>query len=212
MQLPFTERDFLAVFADYNTALLVPNTLLWLLTAAVLAASVRQPEDRWVSGMLGLHWLWSGILYHWLHFTAINPAAYLFGLLFVVQGVMWLWLGVVNDGVTFRWERRPRQIFAGALALYALAYPLLVLASGQSWPAMPAFGVPCPTTLLTLALLLTVPAERVRRLAVIPLLWAAVGGSAALLLGVTPDYMLLLSGLVVLLFVAVPRRWVARAA
>jgi hypothetical protein len=66
---------------------------------------------------------------------------------------------------------------------------------------MPTFGVPCPTTLYTTGILLMSGHVRWPLLA-IPLAWSIIGGSAALLLGMTPDYALLLAGLVVLIVVS----------
>ena len=57
----------------------------------------------------------------------------------------------------------------------------------------PLFGVaPCPTTIFTLGLLLLSNASW--RLFVIPLVWSAIGGSAAVLLAVPQDYGLILAG------------------
>jgi hypothetical protein len=54
--------------------------------------------------------------------------------------------------------------------------------------------VPCPTTLVTAGFLLAAVPAVPRRLAVIPVLWSIIGGSAALLLGVVPDLMLFVAG------------------
>ena len=84
---------------------------------------------------------------------------------------------------------------------YAFLYPLLNISAGHRFPAVPTFGVPCPTVILTIGLFLTmsvVPAW----LMAIPVLWAFVGGSAAYLLGVPADYPLLGAG-VVLAWVAI---------
>ena len=60
------------------------------------------------------------------------------------------------------------------------------------------FGVaPCPTVIFTLALLLLSNARW--RLVFIPLLWSAVGGSAAVLLAVPQDYGLILAGALLLI-------------
>jgi hypothetical protein len=56
--------------------------------------------------------------------------------------------------------------------------------------------VPCPTTILTDGLLLMSAGPRWRLAAVVPLVWSVVGGSAAILFGVTPDYALLAGGAV----------------
>ncbi|NNU81775.1 hypothetical protein HMH01_15145 [Halovulum dunhuangense] len=63
------------------------------------------------------------------------------------------------------------------------------------------FGVaPCPTTIFTIAMLLMGSWRAVRWLLTLPGLWAAVGGSAAILLGVPQDFALLAALLLLLLF------------
>jgi hypothetical protein len=77
------------------------------------------------------------------------------------------------------------------LAAYALAYPALNVVAGHTYPASPTFGVPCPTGIFTTGLLLTAAKPLPIAALVVPVLWAIIGGSAALLLGVTTDYVLL---------------------
>jgi hypothetical protein len=91
-----------------------------------------------------------------------------------------------------------RRTAALALCAVALLYQVLALASGLSWPRMPSYGVPCPTAILTAGVLMCIPLRRRQWLAVIPLGWCAVGGSAAILLGVIPDYALLAAGALLL--------------
>jgi hypothetical protein len=75
-------------------------------------------------------------------------------------------------------------------------YPLLSVALGHGFPTVPTFGLPCPTTIFTLGLLWWLRGGHVRILLVIPLLWSAVGGSAAFALGVPQDLGLLVAGVV----------------
>lgn len=86
------------------------------------------------------------------------------------------------------------------LAAYAIAYPFLTLALGHGYPAAPLFGVPCPTVILTIGLFLTAHNGVPRALAMVPALWGFIGGSAAVFLDVSTDYVLLGAG--VLLVVA----------
>jgi hypothetical protein len=81
-----------------------------------------------------------------------------------------------------------------ALACYALAYPLLSFGIGLGYPEIPTFGVPCPTAILTIGVLLGVRGGPPLSIAVIPAAWAFIGGSATLLFGVWTDYMLLAAG------------------
>jgi hypothetical protein len=77
---------------------------------------------------------------------------------------------------------------------------LLTIAFGHSYPA--TFGVPCPTAILTIGVLLTVCRNVPAWLTIVPALWAFIGGSAALLLKVPTDYVLLAAGMLqVIVFV-----------
>lgn len=79
-------------------------------------------------------------------FSAYNTALWPFA---VVLG-----RGVVRRDLRFSWHRSSRHIAAAVVLVYALLYPLVVMANGHSYPSMPTFGVPCPTTILTIGFLL----------------------------------------------------------
>lgn len=95
---------------------------------------------------------------------------------------------------------------AQAFSVYAIAYPFLVLVAGMRWPRMPSFGVPCPTTLLTVGLLLGMEPRQLRGLAPIPFLWCLIGGSAAFTLRVRPDWMLFPAALALAIHALAPGR------
>lgn len=207
MQLPFTHDQFLDVFGAFNTTLWPAAAVLWVVTVGVILAFHRRGEaaSRWVAGLLAVHWAWSGIAYHLVYFRPINPAAALFGALFIVEAVALFWLGVRTTRLRFS------SIFSGwgrigvMLILYALPYPLLGALFGLKFPRLPLFGVPCPTTILTIGLLLCTTSRVTRWLAIVPILWAAIGGSAAFVFGIRADFALLIAGLLLLLFIGVRR-------
>lgn len=196
MQLPFTHDQFLDVFAAYNASWGLPAVAIWLSSCAALAASFRRGPgtSRFIAGMLAIQWAWAGIVYHLGYFRSINPAATLFGALFLVEAALILWRGVVATALTFH----PRGSFwrglGVALVVYALLYPVLTLAAGLTYPRAPSFGVPCPTVILTVGFLLMAPRREALICGVIPLLWSVVGGSAAVLLGVVTDWALPVAG------------------
>jgi hypothetical protein len=190
MDLPFTETEFLAVFARYNQALWPAAAGLWSWTAVTTLAGarhVRAPLS--LRTLLVVHWLWSGAIYHLGFFTSINPAAWLFGALFLAQALMFATGARMRTKLELT-RSRPRLATGAALVLYSLIYPLLVFASGMSYPAMPTFGLPCPTTLFTAGVLIAVDPPLPRRMFVIPVAWSLLAGTAALKLGVLPDYAL----------------------
>lgn len=203
--LPFTRDEFLAVFAAYNETVPAAQPIAYAVGMAIAAAlfSKRSMVQRLAGVGLAAMWLWTGIVYHWMFFAPINGAAWLFGLLCVAEGAGLLWAATRPAPLVFEFERTVNGALGGALILYAaILYPLVGLLSGHAWTSMPAFGVtPCPVTLFTLGMLLFARPGRV--LWAIPLLWTAVGGSAAISLGVVQDWALLLSGPAVLLVLLV---------
>lgn len=211
MRIPFTPEQFLEVFRQYNEAVWPAQWLLYVagIAAVVLAFRGSRRAGMAISAILAALWLWMGIVYHFTFFRPINPAAVIFGGAFIAQAALFVWIGVWRGRLAFRVQRGPTSLLAGMLVLYSLVfYPMLGRALGHVYPASPTFGLPCPTTILTLGLLLLTPGLP-RILFVIPVLWAAVGTSAAVQLGMSEDFGLLVAGLVALIVLvtrALPNR------
>jgi hypothetical protein len=216
MALPFTSEEFFSLFVAYNEAVWPGHLLLYALALAALALVGRgeaRRRDAAVSGILAFFWVWMAVAYHWLHFTRINPAAYAFGALFLAQGALLVWDGLVRDRLAFRSPRGWRGWVGGLLAAYALAvYPLLAALAGRPARELPVVGVPCPTTILTLGLLFWARRPLPRYLLAIPLAWAAVGSTVAFALGVLQDLGLLAAGLLALLLLGHQRSSAGTAA
>ena len=206
LQLPFTEQQFLDVFGAYNTALWPFIVVLWLATGWVAIEVVRGcARGTTVSLLAAAHWAWSGVVYHAMFFSRINPAAWLFALMFVVQAFAFMWLGVLRRRLTFDWRGGLRHGLAGVFLAYSFIYPGLVLLTGHAFPRSPAAAVPCPTTLFTAGVLLAAIPPVPRMLLVIPIAWSLIGGSAAVLLGMPPDLMLLFAAALLTLYAVSPQ-------
>lgn len=199
-ELPFSHQQFLDVFGAYNRALWPAAVLIWLLTALAIGFLFRQGHGaaRIVSVVLAFHWAWSGLVYHLTFFRTVNPAAVIFGIVFVMQSVLLLWRGVLTGRLSFCPTSSMWRRVGWGLIVYALVYPAVGLALGLTYPLLPSFGVPCPTGILTIGLLLLAPKREGRILGAIPMLWSVVGGSAAVLLDIRADFVLLISGLFLL--------------
>ena len=208
--LPFTREQFFAVFVDYNAAVWPAQWFGYALGLAMLVMLLRpRPDgDRWLGAGLALMWLWTGVVYHGLFFSAINRAALLFGGLFALQGLLFAHVGLVRRELQFAVRRDFAGIVGWALMAYALLlYPLIGMAAGHRLSELPMFGItPCPVTLFTLGLLLQARAPLARRLLVIPLVWTLIGGSASFLLGVPQDWLLLASSAVAVYLLVHDRR------
>ena len=196
--LPFTPDQFLAVFVGYNNAIWPMQIGAYQLGGLAVALLLWRPQgaDRVIAGILAAMWLWTGIAYHALYFSAINQAAYLFAALFVIQGGYLVHAGVYRGQIRFGLRSGPATWTGLALVAYAaMVYPLVGIATGHPYPAMPMFGVtPCPVTIFTFGLLLLTTPPLSRWLPVIPFVWSLIGGSAAILLHVPQDWLLLVSG------------------
>ena len=196
MTLPFTQEQFFDVLAAYNRSLWPFVVALWVVSAfacARLTSSSGRSHGRWVSGLLAVHWAWSAIAYHAAFFTRINPAAWLFSVLFLVQAALFLWSGVIKADLSFSPPRTGWSLVGSSLMLYALLYPAITAVEHGSVVRAPTFALPCPTTIFTAGVLLVAPSRR-RSFAIVPIIWSAIGGSAAFLLGVHADYALPVAG------------------
>jgi hypothetical protein len=172
------------------------------LAAIVLFVRRRRSADRMLCVLLAAHWAWSGIAYHAVFFTRINPAAWLFAGLFVTQAWLFVWFAIRGGRVRFSVGRSARHAAAAVLIAYSFAYPILNLALGLEYPRIPLFGVPCPTTLFTAGLLLA--AQRPPwTLLVAPVVWSLIAMSAAVLFDVRADFMLLPAAVLLVAFAAV---------
>lgn len=193
--LPFTHQQFVNVFALYNGVIW---PLQWLAQAVGLAmlAGLRWPSparDRSTVLALAVMWLWTGIVYHGVFFSLVNPASTLFAAFFVAEGLLLFeaaWRGRLAFG-----QRGWRRGLGVSLLVYAVVlYPSLGLLLGERVLDLPAFGLtPCPVALATLGVLLLASGAAPRWLAAIPLAWALIGGSAAILLKVPQDWPLLVT-------------------
>lgn len=203
--LPFSIEEFLSIFATYNAAIWPIQIVAYLVGAAAVALVFAKSawKDRAIAIALALTWFWTGIAYHGMFFSAINKPAYLFGALFAVQGLYFVFEGVVRPRMAFSTRRDLAGWIGYAFIAYAMViYPLLGIATGHTWSEMPMFGVtPCPVAIFTFGMLLLATGYS-RWLLVIPVIWSLIGGSAAFLLGVQQDWLLLVSGVTAIIVLA----------
>ncbi|MDX1432152.1 MAG: DUF6064 family protein [Gammaproteobacteria bacterium] len=197
--LPFTTEVFFSVFEQYNLDIWPAQLVAYVLGLAMLVHVFKpiRHGDRLVSAALAAAWLWNGLVYHLAYFATINFAAPAFAALFVVQGALLVWTGVVRGRTVWRFRADAYGWIGLALAVFAMAlYPLIGWLAGHGWPSSPLLGVaPCPTTIFTVGMLLLSAQRTPLHLVIIPVLWSLVGGSAAWLLGVVEDVALPIAGI-----------------
>jgi hypothetical protein len=194
MNLPFTPEQFFEVFAEYNSAIWPAQLLLWAAAVALLVAVLRWPlsAGRAAATLLGMFWAWVGLAYHLAFFWQINPAAPLFATIALAAAAAFFRVGALKGKLQFEATLSARAMIGLAFALFALAvYPVIGFFAGHEYPAAPTFGLPCPLTLFTIGILMMASQGVPRVLSAGPLLWALIGTSAAIALGVPQDLSLI---------------------
>jgi hypothetical protein len=197
MTFPFTQEQFLTIFTQYNLAVFPLQIVFIILGIVALWFVVKKSpiSDRIILLILIFFWFWMGIVYHILFFSSINPLAYAFGVLFIIEACLLIYLGIIKKQVEFSLTKDRYTLIGLIFIVYAMIiYPVIGMVAGHGYPRLPTFGLPCPTTIFTFGLFLMSDKKFPLPLLVIPLIWSMIGFFAALSLGITEDYMLLVAG------------------
>lgn len=201
MHLPFTADQFFDVFRRYNEA--VWPAQIGLVVAALMAAgaayraNVRRSRTwaRVAIVLLAALWLWTGIVYFKMFFSTITPAGQVFGSFFIAEAAVLL-LCAWEIGPQLEPASRTSLAVSGFIVLYALLlYPIVGIAAGQRYPALPTFGAPCPVTIFTFGFLALFPSSISRVAIAVPLLWVAISSYAAFGFHVYEDVGLLVAAI-----------------
>jgi hypothetical protein len=199
MIIPFTTEQLLNVFEQYNVTVWPGQLAILLLglLAILLAWPGNDRFSRISSLILSLLWLWMGLIFHLIYFRRINQAgSLLFGTFFILQAAIFICEGVLNSRLRFHFQADIYGLLGVLFFIYTLIiYPLLGYLLGHQYPAMPTFGLPCPTTIFTFGLLLWATREVPLYILAIPFGWAVVGFNAATSLKIMEDFGLLMAAL-----------------
>jgi hypothetical protein len=198
MKLPFTADQFLEIFKSYNESIFPIQIIFYLIAAIALFLLFSSADkSRIISLILSFFWLWIGIVYHIIYFSKINKAAYLFGSLFILQGIIFFIYGIVSNKLILRYNKNILNKTGIIIISYALIiYPLLGYFLGRPYPYSITIGLPCPTTIFTFGILLFSEKKIPFTALIIPLLWSITGFTAALNFSIFEDFGLILSGLI----------------
>jgi ammonia channel protein AmtB len=199
MKIPFSIDEFLTVFENYNRSLwpvqLVLHGLAFIVIGLVIMNRAR--SNRMVYLILAFLWVWMGLVYHIFYFSAINKAAYLFGVVFIIQGFIFLYFGAIKQKMELKAGIKLFQSIGIVFIAYSLIlYPLLGYSLGHVYPRSPTFGVPCPTTIFTFGLLLFSVNRIPWFVIIIPFLWSVIGFFAAISLSIREDFGLVIAGVI----------------
>ncbi|RPH93049.1 hypothetical protein EHM69_11355 [candidate division KSB1 bacterium] len=199
MNSPVSIDEFLALLARYNEMIWPGQIVAYAL--AGLAAGIglkRSATGNWfVPLMTALLWCWTGLFYQIGMLRQFTAAAYAFGAIFVLQGVLLLIYGFRGE-LRFRFRANVFGIAGTVFILYAMiAQPLIGMAVGHVYPQAAMFGVtPCSLMIFTFGILLWVEPPVPRVLLLIPFVGSWISFISALPFGMMEDYPLPVAGLI----------------
>lgn len=200
MTPPFTIGEFLAVFEAYNAAIWPVQIAAYGIGAVAVAALLirRGTSVRLAVAALAFLWAFTGIGYHLLFFSRINPIAPIFAALFALQAVLFMASALRPGNLRFELAADMPSVAGLTTIAYAVVvYPILGLWAGHGWDAGPMFGVaPCPTTIFTIGLLMMARGRWRLWLSIIPFLWSLISLAAALQLWIPEDLAMPVAGFV----------------
>lgn len=201
--MPFTTQQFFSVFEHYNHAIFPGQIfiLLFALLSILLIHTHISSKNKLVGLILGLLWIWVGVVYHLVFFAPINPAARLFGAVFIIQGLLILYTSFQNK-LYFTFNNKASDYLGYFLILFGIIiYPIIGLLLYDEPSKIISLGLPCPTTIFTFGLFIMARNHFPKYLLTIPTLWALIGLSAAVNFGVPQDFMLIISAVVAFVFI-----------
>jgi len=203
MQLPFTTEQFFNIIEKYNLSIFPFQLIITLLGAGCLFLlhSKLWSKDKIIGVYLGVLWLWIGAVYHLTFFTCINKVAFLFGAIFILQGLLILFYTLAKNRLAFKFSYHRKDYLGYFFILYGLIiYPIISYFVEGSFKMTIIMGLPCPSTIFTFGLFLLSTNKFPKILLIIPSLWAIVGLSAAINIGVYQDVMILIAALAANIF------------
>jgi len=202
--LDFKLETFLNLLAGYNQNIWPLQILSYFLgiLSTTIAIKTFKNSSRMISAILSFFWLWTGIVFCIFYWGPVYKPAYLFCVLWIVQGVFFLVSGVFKSDISFQFKPDPRSFLGLLFIIYALAgYQIFGYFIGHRYPRFFAPGlVPCPTNVFTVGILLLTDKKFPRYLMVLPFLWS-ISGFMPVSKGVLEDMGMIIIGIAGMLLI-----------
>lgn len=194
--MSLTLEQLLGVFENYNLSLWpLPIFILVLGVAALFFTFIRKKySDHILTGILSFLWLWTAVVFFLIYFGPVYDFAYLFGALFLIQGVLFL-LAVLKPQFSFVFKNDAYSIVGILFIAYALlGYPVFGYFLGPTFPHLILLGFPCPIGVFTFGLFLMTEKSLPKRYLIIPFIWG-ISGFMPVSMGIFEDLGLIVAAL-----------------
>jgi hypothetical protein len=183
----------LETFSSYNQAVWPLQPVLWAIGVAVVALALKDVpwRGRTILVLLAVLWGWMAVAYQWKFVAQVSPLGKVFAGLFLAQAVLLLWFALRPATVHFRPQGDLLGIAGSFMVACALMiHPVLAIRAGHGYPAFPTFGVPSPTIIFTIGVMLWAKPRPHEIFIVIPTLWTLSSVPSMLSLSAVQDWLL----------------------
>ncbi len=196
--LLFSPQAYFGLFQLLNTTLWPVHllTLAFGLITGLFALRQGQTNNRFVWGMLGVLWIWTGWNFFSEQYNAINWTAGYVAPAFWLQGLLFGWFAVAPKSPDIRYCGTAAGRTAMVLYLFALiGYPLANLALGRALDSVEFIGVAAdPGVVATLAVLAISRGGLVWLAWIVPVAWCVLTGLTLWMLGSAEFFIAPLAG------------------
>jgi len=186
------------MLARFNTGWWPMHLVMYALAFASIYFAIR--KTRWsakvVTGILVFFWIWVGTVFNLLCFSRLYPMAYIFVVLYYLEGIILTWVGFVGKKLSYSVKADLFGVTGAIMIIYALiGYPLIGYVTGRGPDHLLYTGMmPCPTAIFTLGLLLWAEKPIPKIVFVIPVVYALTG-FVPVILGIVEDIGLIAGGI-----------------
>lgn len=188
------KKQILNLIEKYNSSIWPMQIILLIAAAAavLLIIEKKKNSDFIINIILAFLWIWAGAVYQLVFFTKVEPESYFFGVLFIMQGLLFVYEGFSNSKIEYGINNRVRTWLGAILILYALLmHPILENLMGYIYPVSITFGMPSLITLFTFGILLLTTQGVGLHIIVMPLIWSILHFSLTIKLGLHQNILLL---------------------
>ncbi|MCB2207245.1 MAG: hypothetical protein KQH67_03010 [Bacteroidetes bacterium] len=199
MLYTLNNNEFIGLIAQYNQAMYPLQILLFILglLAVILTHLMQYKKNTYTAIILGILWIYSGLIYFFMYLPQHSQMSYFYGSLFMLQGLFLFYEAFFRNKLSFGFQKSAKDITAYIIILTGLLiYPLVTIASGHHIPEIMTLGLPGPTVIFTLGFLMLGTNRNPLYLVLIPSLWGLVGFTLSLSAGVYVDGLTLISAII----------------